>query len=166
MLDRSPGFFRDFTLSSLGQFPLRWIPRTLAYVWASPYTLVGIGIGLILGGRFRLIDGVVEIHGPRIAWGLRNMPVPAMAMTFGHVVFAVNEMALDVTRSHEHVHVRQYERWGPFFVPAYLGASVILYLRGRDGYRDNPFEIEAYAIDTPDFSSLESPPPDRHDEDR
>ncbi|NND97248.1 MAG: hypothetical protein HKN47_07975 [Pirellulaceae bacterium] len=126
--------------------------RILAYLWASPYTVAGIGIGLILGGRFRRIDGVIEIHGSRIAGVLQRMPVPAMAMTFGHVVFGVTESALDITRRHEHVHVRQYERWGPLFVPAYLGASAVLYCRGRDAYRDNPFEVEAYAIDTPDYS--------------
>ena len=70
-------------------------------------------------------------------------------MTMGHVVFGQTDAALDITRRHEHVHVRQYERWGPLFVPAYLAASALLYLRGRDGYRENPFEIEAYAVDTP-----------------
>jgi len=38
----------------------------------------------------------------------------------------------------------------PFFVPAYLLCSLLLRLRGRDGYRDNPFEIRArLAADTP-----------------
>ena len=49
------------------------------------------------------------------------------------------------TRAHERVHVRQCERWGPLFVPAYLGVSLWLMARGRDAYRDNPFEVEAYA---------------------
>ena len=129
---------------------MKTILRVLAYTWASPYTLSGIAIGLLLGGRFSRVEGVIEIHGPRIAKALTSMPVPAMAMTFGHVVFGLNQSALDVTRRHEQVHVRQYERWGLFFAPAYLGASVYLYLRGRDAYRENPFEVEAYAIDTPD----------------
>jgi hypothetical protein len=47
------------------------------------------------------------------------------------------------------VHVRQYERWGPFFIPAYLLCSVWLMLRGYNAYLDNPFEVEAYAIDDP-----------------
>ena len=34
-----------------------------------------------------------------------------------------------------------------FEIPAYLGASAYLFLRGRDAYRDNPFEVEAYAVD-------------------
>ena len=133
--------------------------RLLAYLWALPYTATGIAIGLILGGRFRIVQGVVEIHGPLIQSVLFKLPMPAIAMTFGHVVFGVTEAALDVTRTHEHVHVKQYERWGIFFVPAYLGISVYLYLRGRDGYRENPFEVEAYAVDTPrnPFSSEDRP---------
>ena len=31
--------------------------------------------------------------------------------------------------------------------PAYLAASIYMYARGRDYYRDNPFEIEAYTAD-------------------
>ncbi|WP_372722901.1 hypothetical protein [Novipirellula sp.] len=123
---------------------MRFAIQTIAYLWASPYTIAGIAIGLILGGRFQRVDGVIEIHGPRIAWLLRHMIVHAQALTFGHVVFGQNQSALDSTRLHERVHVRQYERWGPLFVPMYLLFSAILFLRGRDGYRENPFEIEAY----------------------
>ena len=43
------------------------------------------------------------------------------------------------------VHVRQCERWGPLFIPAYLVASAVLWCRGRDFYEENPFEREAYA---------------------
>jgi hypothetical protein len=111
--------------------------------------LTGIGIGLILGGRFQQVDGVIEIHGPLISEVLSRLYVRAMALTFGHVVFGQTEAALQITRAHERVHVRQYERWGPAFVPAYLLASAYLFLRGRDGYRENPFEVEAYAADTP-----------------
>jgi hypothetical protein len=126
---------------------MRAILRFLAYLWPLPYTLAGVAIGLLLSGRFRTVDGVIEIQGPLIARVLKRMYLPAMAMTLGHVVFGQNEVALAITRRHERVHVRQYERWGPLFVPAYLLISLLLYLRGRDGYRDNPFEIEAYAVD-------------------
>ena len=34
--------------------------------------------------------------------------------------------------------------WGPFLGPAYLGCSFFLWLKGRDPYRDNPFEREAF----------------------
>ena len=126
---------------------MRAILRFFAYAWPLPYTLVGVAIGLLLGGRFRRVNGVIEIHGPRVAEALSRMFLPAMAMTLGHVVFGQSEIVLDVTRKHERVHVRQYERWGLLFVPAYLLISMLLYLRGRDGYRENPFEVEAYAED-------------------
>jgi hypothetical protein len=62
----------------------------------------------------------------------------------GHVVLGLNEAALDLAQPHELVHVRQYERWGPLFIPAYFGCWFALWLAGKDGYRDNPFEREAY----------------------
>jgi hypothetical protein len=66
------------------------------------------------------------------------------AITFGHVVLGYDEAILDISRDHERVHVRQYERWGPLFLPLYVLASAILAVRGLDAYRDNPFEREAY----------------------
>lgn len=66
-------------------------------------------------------------------------------MTLGHVIWGQSAEALDISRDHEHVHVRQYETWGPAFIPAYLIASIIAWLRGNDPYRDNVFEIEAYS---------------------
>lgn len=128
---------------------MRVLLRLSAYAWALPYTLIGIAIGLLLGGRFQRIEGVIEIHGPRIAAVLSRFYVPAMAMTFGHVVFGQTAAALEITRTHERVHVRQYERWGIAFVPVYLLISGCLYARGRDGYRENPFEVEAFAVDEP-----------------
>jgi hypothetical protein len=66
------------------------------------------------------------------------------AMTLGHVILGRNEECLQRSRSHEHVHVRQYERLGPFMLPLYLLASAVLYARGFDPYLDNPFEQEAF----------------------
>ena len=56
-----------------------------------------------------------------------------------------DQAALDRSRAHERVHVRQCERWGPLFIPAYLLASAVLWCQGRDFYEENPFEREAYA---------------------
>ncbi len=114
------------------------------YLWPAPYTLTGIAIGLLLGARFQFVNGVIEIYGPPVAAVLNRLLIPALALTFGHVVFGQSQAALDFTRDHERVHIRQYERWGMLFVPAYLIASGYLYLRGRDAYRENPFEIAAY----------------------
>ena len=65
-------------------------------------------------------------------------------MTLGHTILGSTAAALDISREHEMVHVRQYERWGPLFGPAYLLSSLVLWLRGKDAYRDNRFEREAY----------------------
>lgn len=121
--------------------------RMLRYGWASPNTIFAMTIGLLLLGRFRVVDGVIEITGGRISTMLRSLPQPAAAMTLGHAVLGLSDADLDRTRVHERVHVAQYERWGPFFIPAYLISSAWLYANSRDGYLENPFEMEAYAVD-------------------
>jgi hypothetical protein len=94
-----------------------------------PNTLLGIAIGLLLAGRFRWVDGVIEIYGRNVAAVLARLFVPAAALTMGHVVFGRDRHCLDSTRIHERVHVHQYERWGIAFLPAYILASVWLYAR-------------------------------------
>ena len=121
----------------------------LLMIWASPATLLGftVGvIGLVTGGMAQRRGRVLEFHGGFTRWLLERMPYGqfVMAMTLGHIVLGKTDVALDIARDHELVHVRQYERWGPFFVPAYLIASLWLWFVGGDAYRDNPFEREAY----------------------
>ncbi len=124
--------------------------RLLRYLWASPNTLLGLLVVLIAcltGGSARIVTGVVEVHGGfATAFLRRGLPLigSGAAMTLGHVVLGQTADILESTRDHERVHVEQYERWGPFFLPAYIGSSVYLWLRGRDPYRENPFEKEAY----------------------
>lgn len=121
----------------------------LVILWASPATLLGLGAGLCglaSGGRVQRRGRVLEFHGGMVTWLLRRAPLVggAAAMTLGHVVLGQNAGDLDYAREHELVHVRQYERWGPFFIPAYLFCSLVLWLRGGNAYLDNPFEREAY----------------------
>ena len=123
---------------------------TLRYVWASPATL--LGLAAIVAGCWRvragIIDGVLEAHGPAIAWGLRHLTLiehGAAALTLGHVVLGVDAASLEWTRAHERVHVRQYEAWGPLFLPAYVAFSMWARVRGRHFYFDNPFEMEAFS---------------------
>lgn len=66
-------------------------------------------------------------------------------MTLGHCIIGRDRNCLDVSREHELVHVAQYGRWGPFFIPAYLLSSGYQWWHGRNPYRDNRFEREAYA---------------------
>jgi hypothetical protein len=69
---------------------------------------------------------------------------PIAAITFGHVVLGSNDRALDESRAHERVHVRQYERWGAIFPLAYLAASVAAAARGLSPYGGNAFERQAF----------------------
>ena len=125
--------------------------KILKYFWTSPNSLLGLtlgGIGCLFGGKCQVRRGCIEFHRGLVAWLLRKTPTgpTTLAMTLGHTIIGQTDASLDIARDHEHVHVRQYELWGPFFIPAYLGISAILWLRGKDPYMDNPFEIEAYAI--------------------
>lgn len=123
--------------------------RFAVYVWAFPTTLPGL---LLLpaawagGGRVRLVEGVLEAHGPLVAWMLRRLvPLPsgAAAITIGHVVFGRDQACLDASRQHERVHVRQCERWGPFFIPLYFLFSLLAWRKGGRAYADNRFERQA-----------------------
>ena len=127
---------------------LRGTTRVACYLWALPTTLVGIVVALLTlltGGKLRGHSGVLEIEGGAATWLLRR--VGAGAMTLGHVVLALDRRAHERSRRHERVHVRQVERWGPLFLPAYALASVVARWRGRHYYYGNRFEIEAYGED-------------------
>jgi hypothetical protein len=123
--------------------------RPLLYLWALPNTVLGllvVAVAALGGDRARTVTGVLEAHGRTLAWLLRRFPIRggASAMTLGHVVLGRDLDCLERTRDHERVHVRQYELWGPLFLPAYLLSSLVAALRGKDFYRDNVFEREAF----------------------
>jgi hypothetical protein len=124
--------------------------RPLIYVWVLPTTSLGLwatAVTLVSGGQARWHSGVLEVYGGFSAFFLRKVvPLPggASAMTLGHVVIARDAACHTKTRAHERIHVRQCERWGPLFIPAYLLTSLALKLRGRDAYHENPFEREAF----------------------
>jgi len=120
------------------------------YLWPGLWTALGLLLGavaLALGGRARLVGGTCEIAGGRLAAALQRVPGcrPFGAITLGHVILGIDRPTLERLRRHERVHVRQYEAWGPLFVPAYLAASAWLWARRRDPHRDNPFERAARA---------------------
>jgi hypothetical protein len=130
--------------------PLPALSPLVRYLWAAPTTAIGALVVLagLRHAQVRVVDGVLEAHGPTLAWMLRHltfMPGGACALTLGHVVIGQDHAALESTRAHERVHVRQCEAWGPLFVPAYLAASLVAAARGRSAYYDNRFEIQAYA---------------------
>lgn len=122
--------------------------RFLRYLWAGPTTLIGILLtfAALRRGHVAIVDGVIEAHGPMLRRALSRLPPLAGgvdAITLGHVVIARDARALEVTRAHERVHVRQYELWGPLFLPAYCVAGACALATGRHPYFDNRFEREA-----------------------
>ncbi len=125
--------------------------KLLRYIWAFPITLIGLimaALALATRGRMQRVQGVLEVHGGLTTWLLQHaVPLKggALALTLGHVVLGQTPDALARCRDHEHVHVRQAERWGLFFLPAYFFSSLLAWSRGQDPYYDNVFEKEAYA---------------------
>jgi hypothetical protein len=122
--------------------------RSLRYLWVFPATVLGlpfVALAWCGGGSARVVQGAIEVEGRWASFFLRRCLLrPAAAMTIGHIILGRDQECLDSTRAHEHVHVRQFERWGPFMIPLYIGHSILLYVRGYDPYFDNPFEVEAY----------------------
>jgi hypothetical protein len=119
------------------------------YLWAAPNTAVGLLLVPIVwasGGHVRIAAGVLELCGGALGLLLRRgVPIRGgvVAITLGHVVAAQDQAALDLTRAHERVHVRQCELWGPFFLPAYFLASLWAAANGLGAYRGNYFEQQA-----------------------
>jgi hypothetical protein len=128
---------------------IRTAPVILAYLWAAPVTLMGLALlplTLLTGGGVRIERGAVEIYGGLARFVLRHcLVINASALTLGHAILGQDRDCLDHARDHEHVHVRQCARWGPFIVPAYLLSSFLAWRRGGHFYFDNRFEREAYA---------------------
>lgn len=118
--------------------------RALGYLWAFPVTALGLLAALLTaltGGVLRRQEGTLEVHG---GFSHRLLGFfDAQALTLGHVILGVSPSALIAYRTHERAHVRQCERWGIFFLPAYFLAGFWARLRGGHSYRDNWFEVRA-----------------------
>src|SRR3954470_10469368 len=114
----------------------RGLLRLAKYGWALPTTVIGLGLGLPAllsrSGGAQWVDGVLEFHGGFVRFFLKRCTLlngGASAMTLGHVVLGQDRDCLEWSRAHERVHVRQCERWGPLFLPAYGVASLIAWWR-------------------------------------
>lgn len=118
--------------------------RPLAYLWAAPATAPGLvlaGLAAVTGGRVRICNGVIEAHGGAVGRLLRWRGAAAAAL--GHVILARDADCLARSRDHEMHHVRQFERWGVFLLPAYFVVAGSLRATGRHPYLDHPFEPPA-----------------------
>ena len=122
------------------------------YLWAAPASIGGLLLAVpacLLGAKLRAHDGVLEVTGGlagRIAAGTPGAR-RFVALTLGHVLFGRSRDILAGLRAHEHEHVRQYERWGPLFIPLYIASGVEQWVRGRSFYWHNAFERAARAAE-------------------
>lgn len=129
----------------------RFVCRAAAYAWASPNSVLGLLAGLLVllvGGRARRVSGTAEFYGGVLGGFICRHPgsLRLSVVTLGHVVLGASGPRLDALRAHERVHVRQYERWGPLFLPAYAISSLAQIARGGHWYRDNAFERQVREV--------------------
>ena len=134
--------------------------QTLRVLWVLPVSLCALPLLPLALWRssWRVCDNVLEISSPALAWFLRGPWFRAMsggegfaAATIGHVIVARNSECLANCRVHEHVHVRQCERWGALFPLAYVLAGLYAALKASNWgayYWNNRFEREARAAET------------------
>ena len=121
---------------------MKLLLQIVRYAWAAPCTAVGLVptlAALLSGGSARIESGVIEVA---LSGAERVSRIPFGAITFGHVILGRNARMLKELRPHERMHVRQYERWGPFFFLAYPASSLYQLLRGRNPYWFNYFEVQ------------------------
>lgn len=116
--------------------------RLAARVWACPVTLVGLLVGAGGVARPRRVGGVLLFAPVRGVTGAAMRAGGFSAGAFGHVVVALGDPDRSVF-AHELAHVRQAERLGPLFAPAYLGLLAVY------GYRGHPLERAARAAADP-----------------
>jgi hypothetical protein len=67
-----------------------------------------------------------------------------LAITIGRDIWTWRALS-EAELAHELEHVRQWQRFGPLFVPRYAWASWRAARAGGHWYRDNAFEVAARA---------------------
>jgi hypothetical protein len=90
----------------------------------------------------RSVTTAIVVEDPAAAYYLDHGWIPIHAQTLGRYVFARGPLD-DHTVAHELEHVRQWQRLGPMFLPAYVAASGTAILRRRPAYWGNRFEVAA-----------------------
>jgi hypothetical protein len=108
----------------------------LGFVWTLPNTLLGLALGALTFQLPRAHGGAfVFDRAPR---GLTRLlrAINRSAMTVGFVIVSAVPVEGQLLE-HERFHVRQYARWGPFFIPVYLILAIPF------GYRRHPMEVAA-----------------------
>ena len=124
-------------------------PARARNVWrALPGDLLGLMVmrGCGISAPTREVDAgdvsAVLIEDPRVRLWFRAQLIPVRAQTLGHYVFACEPVPAGII-AHECEHIRQWGRFGPFYLPLYFSSSALALLRGRRAYWDNAFESAA-----------------------
>jgi hypothetical protein len=96
-------------------------------------------------------DGVTPGHRTHV-WPWVKRPAQRLmfstwlAITLWSHVFSWRELD-ECELAHELCHVRQWKTHGMRYIPRYLAASRAAKAAGKDSYRDNEFEVEAYRVE-------------------
>jgi hypothetical protein len=85
---------------------------------------------------------VVLVEDPRVGRWFRAQLMPVTAQTLGRYVFARESVPADIL-AHECEHIRQWQRFGPFYLALYFASSAVALARRRRPYWDNDFEVAA-----------------------
>jgi hypothetical protein len=149
MFDRT-GLFLDLWLAARSDVR-RWMARPFRTrdLWrALPGDLMGLiimhGCGIAAPTREIRVGDVtaVMVEDARVDHWFRAHLMPIEAQTMGRYVFARGTVAPEIL-AHECEHIRQWERYGPLYLAAYMGSSALARLRGGQPYGDNRFEVAA-----------------------
>jgi hypothetical protein len=108
----------------------------LGFVWTVPNTVLGLVLGALTFQLPRAHGGALVFD--RTPRGLTSLlrAMGRTAMTVGFVIVAAVPVE-GTLLAHERYHIRQYSRWGPFFIPVYLILAIPY------GYRRHPMERAA-----------------------
>ena len=120
--------------------------KIVRYLWAMPTSAVAfplVAANALCGGQTIVWHGILEVQGPLVRKVIHHKAFQAAALTLGHVVLCADDHARRRFRAHELVHVQQAERWGPLFLPIYLGLAAWTWHKTGNGYWNHPWEVEA-----------------------
>ena len=111
----------------------------LGFVWTLPNTLLGLVLGALTFQTPRIHGGAIVFdRAPRGLTALLK-PFHRTAMTVGFVILGAEPIEGRLL-AHERHHVRQYMRWGVFFIPVYFALAI------PKGYRNHPWERAARRV--------------------
>lgn len=138
----------DSVCRNTGDVLMRTIGLLLGFIWNLPASFLGLLVAATKTRHWKwchemwTLEVVADAKG-LAGWYIRTRGLSAM--TIGNViVYADGHAATSPkTRAHELRHVFQGAVLGPFFPFIYGLFSLVLWLRGGDPDRENPFEVDA-----------------------